>query len=31
VVQPGLVEVMVGSASNHLPLTGVFEITKQTD
>jgi beta-glucosidase len=30
VVQPGLVEVMVGSASNHLPLTGTFEIAGQT-
>lgn len=30
VVQPGLVEVMVGNAFNHLPLTGVFEIPGQT-
>jgi beta-glucosidase len=30
VLQPGTVEVMVGNASNHLPLTGVFEIAGQT-
>ena len=30
VVQPGLIEVMVGNASNHLPLTGMFEIAGQT-
>lgn len=30
VVQPGTVEVMVGNASNHLPLTGTFEIAGQT-
>ena len=29
VVQPGTVEVMVGNASNHLPLTGTFEIVGQ--
>ena len=29
VVQPGLVEVMVGNASNHLPLTGQVEIVGQ--
>ena len=30
VIQPGTVEVMVGNASNHLPLTGTFEIAGQT-
>jgi beta-glucosidase len=30
-VQPGTVEVMVGNASNHLPLTGTFEIAGQTN
>ena len=30
VIQPGLVEVMVGNASNHLPLSGTFEIAGQT-
>jgi len=30
VLQPGTVEVMVGKASNHLPLTGTFEIAGQT-
>jgi beta-glucosidase len=29
VVQPGLIEVMVGNASDHLPLTGTFEIVGQ--
>ncbi|MBC7251062.1 MAG: glycoside hydrolase family 3 C-terminal domain-containing protein [Anaerolineae bacterium] len=27
VVRPGVIEVMVGNASNHLPLTGTLEIT----
>jgi beta-glucosidase len=30
VVQPGLIEVMVGNASDHLPLTGTFEIVGQS-
>jgi len=29
-VQPGKVEVMVGNSSDHLPLTGTFEINRQT-
>ena len=29
-LQPGTVKVTVGNASNHLPLTGVFEIAGQT-
>jgi beta-glucosidase len=30
VIQPGAVEVMVGNSSQHLPLTGTFEIVGQT-
>jgi beta-glucosidase len=30
VVEPGMVEVMVGNSSQHLPLTGTFEIVGQT-
>ena len=29
VVQPGTVEVMVGSSSEHLPLSGTFEVVGQ--
>jgi beta-glucosidase len=29
VVQPGTIEVMVGSSSEHLPLSGTFEIVGQ--
>lgn len=30
VIQSGTVEVMVGNSSQHLPLTGTFEIAGQT-
>ena len=29
IVQPGMAEVMVGHSSQHLPLTGAFEIVGQ--